>query len=304
MKYLWCVHSCAHTIGISPSFLMHKHPHFDLLLHDDGELAGYINGPVYQRVTLHEWPLSCVQRLVHYDARRFIYKAQAGPTVEADFYAAARSKLLVRARTIYREGPYTCLLLENLEAPHMENLGLPEEEALRAGRELLDEIARIGGTIPVYLDISSPARWTALVEETLTLLMDLVNNGTFRRVNGDMVESVPGWALGKTVLTLFDGPSGLVHGDLSGDNVFLLPDGYRVIDWQRPLLGPAGLDLATWVESLGYDPARHVTPAVLQVQNFLHLCWWAECASRWFPAGHETYDRLSAEVMISGSREL
>ncbi len=142
---------------------MHKHPHFDLLLHDDGELAGYINGPVYQRVTLHEWPLSCVQRVVHYDARRFIYKAQSGPTVEADFYAAALSKLLVGGRTIYREGPYTCLLLENLEAPPLASLGLPEVEALRVGRDLLDEIARIGGKYPVYLDVSSPAKWTALV---------------------------------------------------------------------------------------------------------------------------------------------
>ncbi len=284
---------------------MYKHPHFDLWMHDDGELAKYIDGSVYQRVTLHEWPLSCVQRLVHYDARRFIYKSQSGPTVEADFYAAARSSLLVRARTIYREGPYTCLLLENLEAPRLTRLGMSEEDALQTGRALLGEIARISGKtrskLPVYLDVSTSRKWTALVKETLALLKGLVEKGTFRQVDQSMLESVRGWALTKPVLALFDGPTGLVHGDLSGDNVFLLPDGYRVIDWQRPLFGPAGLDLVDLLASLGCNPAGHVGKAVLQARAFLHLRWLAECASRWFPPAHETYDRLTAEIIHSES---
>jgi hypothetical protein len=33
----------------------------------------------------------------------------------------------------------------------------------------------------------------------------------------------------------------------------MLPDGPRVIDWQRPILGPAHLDLALLLESLGFD---------------------------------------------------
>jgi hypothetical protein len=280
---------------------MKKHPHFDLLLHENSELERYINGSIYQRTTLHEWPLSCVQKIVHYDARRYIYKAQSGPTVEAEFYAVARSKLLVGARTLYREGLYTCLLLEHLEAPELEDLGLREEEALRAGKEILDEISRITckppGRLPVYLDVHSTRKWVALVKETLAMLEDLVDQGTFVQIDHSMIERVRAGALGEPVRSMFDGPTGLVHGDLGGDNVFLLADGYRVIDWQRPVLGPAWLDLATLLESLGYDPAPHVGKAVHQALSFLHLRWWVECAGRWYPPAHSTYDRLSAEII-------
>jgi serine/threonine-protein kinase RIO1 len=30
----------------------------------------------------------------------------------------------------------------------------------------------------------------------------------------------------------------LVHSDLGGENIFVASDGYRVIDWQRPIYGP------------------------------------------------------------------
>ena len=75
-----------------------------------------------ERATLHEWPLSCVQRLTTSDGARVIYKSQFGPTVEPQFYAEARSDLLVPARTIYQAKGHACMLLESVDAPLLEEL--------------------------------------------------------------------------------------------------------------------------------------------------------------------------------------
>lgn len=42
---------------------MHRHPHFNLWLHHSDELAVHIGAAIREQVTLHEWPLSCVQRI-------------------------------------------------------------------------------------------------------------------------------------------------------------------------------------------------------------------------------------------------
>jgi hypothetical protein len=283
---------------------MYKHPHFDLLLHDNRELEQYIHGSVYQRVTLHEWPLSCVQRVVHYDARRYIYKAQSEPTVEAEFYAAARSKLLVGARTLYREGPYACLLLEHLEAPRLEDLHLGEEEAQVATRLILDEIAHIAPArarqaLSHYLDLSTPKKWAGLVKATQARLEALVEAGTFCQVSRAAARDLENWASIPAVLNLYAGPVGLAHGDLTGDNVFVLQDGsYRVIDWQRPILAPAAVDRVALLQSLGCDAAKHTSEGALRMRNFLLIHWCVECARRWFPPGSATYDRMVAGLLV------
>lgn len=55
---------------------MHRHRHFDLWLHDDEELVPLLQGQIAERVTLHEWPLSCVQRLTTAQGKKVIYKSQ------------------------------------------------------------------------------------------------------------------------------------------------------------------------------------------------------------------------------------
>jgi len=128
--------------------LMHRHPHFNLPLHDDEELASLLQIGIVERVTLHEWPLSCVQRLTLADGRRLVYKAQFGPTVESGFYANARSALLPAARTVYESNGHVCMLIEFVDALRLEDMHLPEQEAARIGRHLLAQIAEIEGELP------------------------------------------------------------------------------------------------------------------------------------------------------------
>src|SRR5215813_532074 len=104
---------------------MQRHPLFDVWLHDDAELGAFVGSPIVWRMTLHEWPLSCVQRFQTDDGQLYIYKAQAPPTVGPDFYQRARSSILVKAQAIPNPHGPSALLLENVDAPRLADLQIP-----------------------------------------------------------------------------------------------------------------------------------------------------------------------------------
>jgi hypothetical protein len=278
---------------------MYCHPHFDLLLHDSEELETLLGVEIHERATLHEWPLSCVQRLTTSDGRKIIYKTQFGPTVEPEFYANARSELLVSADTIYQSGGHASMLIEYVQTPSLAELQLTERQVVQIGHELLHEIGCIAGELPVYLDLRSEDRWATLVEGTLDDLRALVSQGRFSAVDLNTIHHLDRWAFTEDVLAALASDTGLVHGDLGGDNLFVLPEGYRIIDWQRTKLGPTSLDLATLLESLRFDPLKHIPASVVLIMYFLRINWFTQCTLRWFPEGTATYDRSIAEL---GSR--
>jgi hypothetical protein len=284
---------------------MRRHPYFDLWLHDDQELVPLVGGEIAERVTLHEWPLSCVQRLTLGDGRRLIYKTQYGPTVEPEVYAQARSTLLPRAETIYRADGHACMLIEYVEAPMFEDLDPSEENAVRVGREVQARLAEVDGERPCYIDVGDEARWTAYIEAMLGELIGLVERGAFTIVTPAMVRDLARCAQSAPVLDAIRARPGYVHRDLSADNILVLPaggiqapaGGYRVIDWQRPIRGPVDLDLVDLLNSLGYDPPRHVDVGVFKVWLLLSIGWLTEAKARWFPEG-ESYDQQIADLAI------
>jgi hypothetical protein len=172
---------------------MHRHPTFDLWLHDDEELGPWVGSEILERVTVHEWPLSCVQHLALADGRKLIYKTQSA-TIESEFYAHARSELLPQAQTIYRTGSHACMLLEFIDAPLIEDLDLPEEEAARIGREVLAQIAGIDGELPYTYDISDVTRWTAFVRSLLHDLRRRIEQGAFERTDEALLRDLERWA--------------------------------------------------------------------------------------------------------------
>jgi thiamine kinase-like enzyme len=89
-------------------------------------------------------------------------------------------------------------------------------------------------------------------------------------------------ALGKDV--------GFVHNDLSGDNIFVIPNGFRLIDWQRPIIGPKELDFAALLESVHREARRFVDQSIVWLMYLLRIEWCTECAVRWFPEGQDFYD--------------
>ena len=227
---------------------MHRHEYFDLWLHDDDELGPLVQGEIVERVTLHEWPLSCVQRLTLSGGRKLIYKTQFGPTVESEFYARARSNLLPWAQTIAEFDGHVCMLIEFVRGPLIETLDLPEDEAARIGREVLARITDISGELPHVYDVSDEKKWETFIRAMLRTLTELVGH-KFSLVDETTVRDMERWAFSKSVLSTIRARPGCVHRDLSGDNLFILPDGYRLIDWQRPILGPPAVDVASLMAS-------------------------------------------------------
>jgi hypothetical protein len=279
-----------------------RHPDFDLLLHEDDELVAELGSPVLERSTLHAWPLSCVQKLRLADGRRLVYKSSRSPTLEADFYAQAHSPLLLKVRTLYHQEGYVCILMDWLDALCLENLTLSEEDVLQIGRNLLARIAAIPGELPFYLDLRLTASWSGVREQILIPLRRLLQSGQLRRVGAQTLETIQTWCDAPEVLEALEVDTGLVHNDLTRDNIFILPDGYRLIDWQRPIYGPRALDLVTLVESAGIDARQHVSVGLLRLKRLLSIHWFVQCAERWFPPGINTYDRQIAQLALNLER--
>lgn len=275
---------------------MIRHEHFDLLLHTNGELGAYLGGEVAVRTTLHEWPLSCVQRIMLYCGRRVIYKAQAGPTVESAFYAAARSPLLIPAETIFAADGYTSILFPYIEAPLLTGIHLDVDDALAIGWDLMRQIADIRGKVPHWLDIQTERKWLSHMDEMVQTLSTLVAAGNFQHVTAATVKTIARWAESAPVLAAIRGPSCLVHGDLCGNNILVTPKGYRVLDWQHPLLGPPDVDMATLLDSLAIDPRTHVEAGVVDIMYLLRIDWLVQCAQKWFVAGCAAYDAQIADI--------
>jgi hypothetical protein len=275
---------------------MLPHPYFDLRLHDDPELESLLDDRIVERTTLHEWPLSCVQRLTLASGRRLIYKTQYGPTVEADVYASAHSPLLPWAETLYRAEGHVCMLIEYIDAPPFEDLEPSEEAALRVARELRAGLDEMGDDLPCYIDIRDEGRWRAYVQAMLDEMTELIDRGAFSQTSRQMAADLARWSESSSVLAAINAPAGYVHRDFCGDNLLVLSDGYRVIDWQRPIWGPTDLDRVDLLNSLSYDPLRHVDAGVVQVWLLLSIGWLTEAKARWFPEG-TSYDGQVADLI-------
>jgi hypothetical protein len=279
---------------------MFQHPFFDLQLHDDAELSVIMGSTLVERTTLHEWPLSCVQRIRTEDGRSRIYKVQAPPTVEPLFYARARSPLLAEAQVVEQAGAPPALLLEALTSPRLADLKPSPVEALAMAHAVTEQITRIEGELPAIADIRTEAKWSSFVTALRDDLTSLVGGGAFQHVDGPLIDRLLHHATAPTIFAALRSQSGYVHLDLKSDNVFVLPGGYRVIDWQRPIWGPIALDLASLIESLGLDPRPHVMKGVTPMLALLRIAWMAQCARHWFPPGVALYDasiaRLAAQI--------
>lgn len=276
---------------------MQLHPYFDLWLHADEELSRLLGRTVTGRTTLHEWPLSCVQRLHCAPGPSVIYKVQAEPTVEPAFYQAARSPLLVDAQVLpHAHGP-AALLLAEVQAPRLGDLPLTPTQLVSLVDTIVTQIGQIRGDLPALVDLRSPAAWRTYGATIITDLQELVADGRFVQVTAALVDEVAVWMQSPSVLAAIAGPTGYVHLDLTADNVLVLADGYRVLDWQRPIWGPVDLDRATLLTALGIAPNPYVADGVLHLRTLLAIGWLAQAACRWFPAGIPTYDRQIAALI-------
>jgi hypothetical protein len=285
---------------------MERHPYFDLWLHDTPELAKHLGVEILERTTIHDWPLSCVQLLQLADGGQVIYKSQLrAASMEPDFFAAincdrvgvsehTRSRL-PRAETLGTLENSVGMVIEYINTPRLEDFQLTEAEIVEHGNLLQGELSHFPLDLPVYIDIDSPAKWSAFVRETLSMLRSLIDHELFHMTTATTVQSLAEWSQSQAVMTALQASPSINHGDLGGENVFVTPDGYKIIDWQRPVRGPAELDRVTFLFSMGVDPLKYSHRCMNELNWFIHLRWFAECKLHWFPPG-ESYDRQVAEL--------
>jgi len=108
---------------------MERHPVFSRIrLHSDSELAETLGAGIVERQTIHEWPLSCVQRVVLEGGERLVYKAQLSPTVEPAFYEHAISSLLTGHRFLAKVDDCEIMTLDWIDAPLLRDALLSEGE--------------------------------------------------------------------------------------------------------------------------------------------------------------------------------
>jgi hypothetical protein len=239
------------------------HPTFPrLVAPDDVALAGALGAAVARRETVHSWPLSWVERVLLDDGRGYACKTQLPPTVEPEFYARARSTLLpghVRLTT-------DTIALDWIDAPLLEAVRDPDA-LIEHGRAVVGEIGELDSDLPTYLDIAGETAWRTEVEWALDGL------ARFPGIDPVAVDGLRTWAAQPSVLRVVDAAAGVIHGDLTPHQVFLTPDGYRVIDWQRPVRGPSDVDLVALLVHSRLDPAPHVEPAAIGIYWLLLLHW-------------------------------
>lgn len=266
------------------------HPFFtDLVAHDDADLGRELGSAVVDRETIHEWPLSWVQRLRLEDGRLLAYKSQLPPTVEPAFYRAATSRILPGFHVIGRLGGCSTMVIDWVDAPTLGGLGPDEAGLVGHARRVVEQVGEITGDLPVYLDLGSPEAWRVAGAETLGKLRTLAGNGRFPSITPELIERVRAWAESARVLDLIAAGTRVTHGDLRADQIFLAPDGYRVIDWQRPILAPPDVDLVMLLDQCDIDPSPYTGAEAIGIRWFVILRWAVE-------AQHDLLPELDARM--------
>lgn len=273
------------------------------------ELESALGSNVASRVMVHEWPLSSTERVDLADGRRFAYKAQRAPSVECAFYASVRSPLLVDSVPLVEMSGTQHLATAWIDAPNLRTWAerTPQPERIREYvADVSAEINQIDASAPVLMDVRA-RNWVPLIADTLAALTGHIESGQYSRLDGRAVDTLELWSRSAPVLRLLDAEPVIVHGDLTPDEVFVTDAGPRVIDWQRPILGPAGLDRIGLLRGLGTDTEPDVPQELLQMERFVLLRWGVTVARDFVPgraADTEPWVELAIRSMTpDGSAE-
>lgn len=269
-----------------------------LAIHDDAELAALLGEAVLTRETIREWPLSWTQRIELVDGRTFAYKSQLPPLVESEFYASAESPLLPGHKVLGRLGDCSTVLIDWIDAPSLADTNLSKAETLTHAAEVVRQISTISGDPPTYLDVGTSEKWSEEADLTLGKLRRLIADGTFNSMTPAMVDKIEAWTVTPEVTNQISSSSRLVHRDLKLDHIFITDDGYRVIDWQVPVIAPGDVDLAMLLADAGIDPRSYVDQTTCGISHFLALRWAVVAQHDFFPErAWPLFERWAFEAM-------
>ena len=278
---------------------MEQHPIFPAIhLHSDSELAEALGASIVERETIRQWPLSCVQRLVLNGGEKLVYKSQLPPTVETRFFERACSAILPSHRFLGKLGRCDTMTIEWIDAPLLRDTAVSAPDIVEHGKRILLQISQIQGDLPIYLDIGTVPAWLSEVSSTLEKLSALIQKRWFRSSTSAEVQRVHEWAESIEIRDAIAHQPGLIHGDLKADQIFVTPDGYRLIDWQRPAIAPPEVDLVSLLVGQAIDPNLYVEPVFVKIFWFLRLHWAVQAQADLFPESrNRLFDQWSSEAI-------
>jgi hypothetical protein len=266
-------------------------------LDTDAALEAILNAGIAHRETIHEWPLSCVQKLCLDNNVKYAYKSQLPPTVEPEFYEKAVSALLPGHSILGRLGECVTMLLQWIDAPSLRGFA-NNEELMVHSKKVIEQIGGIRGSVPVYLDIGTDTAWLAAVSDTLEKLGTLLGDGRMKLEDSGVIKYFRNWAESAGVLSALSQNSRVIHGDFRAEQIFVTEDGYRVIDWQRPVLAPAEVDLVSLLVDRHISPYGIIDNPVIGIFWFLRLHWVVVAQHDLFPQKHwPVYSQLASEAL-------
>lgn len=266
-------------------------------LHTDAELEAILNAGIAHRETIHEWPLSCVQKLCLDNGEQYANKSQLPPTVEPEFYENAESALLPGHSILGCLGECVTMLLQWIDAPSLRGVAY-NEDVMAHGKKVIKQIGGIQGSVPVYLDIGTDAAWSAAVSDTLEKLGTLLGDGRMKLKDSETIRYFRNWAESAGVLSALAQDSRVIHGDFRAEQIFVTGDGYRVIDWQRPVLAPAEVDLVSLLIDRHISPCGIIDNPLIGIFWFLRLHWVVVAQHDLFPQNHwPVYSQLASEAL-------
>src|ERR1700733_2084242 len=136
-----------------------------IAMHSNSELEQIFHERIVERVTVHEWPLSSVQRITFQSGQRVAYKAQLPPTVEPEFYQRAQSSLLPDYRILGEVENCTTMAIGWIEHPSLQSCNLDVDMLVTHGRQVVSHISRLDEDLPVHLNVGTSSKWISAVEK-------------------------------------------------------------------------------------------------------------------------------------------
>ncbi|MCB0130675.1 MAG: phosphotransferase [Caldilineaceae bacterium] len=288
---------------------MQKHAHFDLYLPTAGEIAHALGQSVRSRTTLHQWPLSCVERIHTADGQAYICKSISGPLIEPVFYQAIAADLLPGCRVLHLDQRYAIMLLDDLAWTGLawtraDQMHLTLPQAISLAEQLTSCIRELPASAPLFMDLASASAWEAIVTQMVDTVQALIEADGFGAVTPVIVTRIRRACVAPALVAALDNAPGLIHADLTAQNVFVREGQVKVIDWQFPRRGPRDLDRTLFLMSLGHSPAGVADGGTVALLHLLRIEWFVQCAVRWFPAGRDGYSTQIVENLALAEQAL
>ena len=262
----------------------------NIWVHSDGQLEELIGRKVRAREKLSHWPLSYVERVTLEDNTQLVYKSQhSAASVEREFYSKIEAPFL--ASPVYSGEYENCdiLVLPYLGCPALAEV--PEyrlEQAVLSASRMIQEIPGM----PVFFDLSSAEKLARVVDSVCACFDE------------NCVAMLKNWVREKAPVCYANQRVGNVHGDLTAANILIENGEPRyILDWQRPMAAPVGLESALAFRLAGHDAAaRYGDLGILAL--VCHFVWYAYACAKFLPFVFGTAEKLLLEFAcrIGGGR--